>query len=129
MLSNVSMNWKSIVKEVGILSTKGKKLTIRGEHIMWPNYFSFPTCQMIDMASLFDLKFHTPLYIWVQFHKHNRTVALNILDKNKALRKRSLRSQILDYDGSEIKIDDLMSPVYTKIFLDFTLLVLRGTQE
>ena len=120
MMSNISMNWNSIVKEVGILSTEGKKLTIKGEHIMWPNYFSFPTCQLIHLESLFDLKLHTPLYIWVQFHKHSRTVAFNILDKNKALRKRDLRSQILDYDGSEIQIDDLMSPVYTKIFLDFS---------
>ena len=120
MLSNISMNWSSIVKEVGILTTKGKKLTIKGEHMIWPNIFSFPTCQLIDLTSLFDLKLHTPLYIWMQFHKHKRTVVLYILDKNKALRKRGLRSQVLDYDGSGIQIDDLMSPVYTKIFLDFS---------
>ena len=101
-----------------MMSTKGTKLTIKGDHIVWPNFFIFPECQYVDLASIFDLKLHTPLYIWMQFHKHNRTVAVTILDKNKALRKRHTRSQIMDYDGSDIQIDDLMSPVYAKIFLD-----------
>ena len=114
------MNWSYIVKEVGILTIKGKKLTITGRDITWPKTFIFPTCQMIDLTDFWDLKLHTPLYMWLNFHKHNRSVALTLFDKNKALRKRDLRSQIMDYDGSAIKIDDLMSPVKEKIFLSFS---------
>ena len=121
MLANVSMNWSAIVKEVGMLTTDGEKTTKSGQDIAWPNYFIFPTCQLIDLASLLDIKpSRTPLYIWIQFHKHNRIATLYILDRNKALRKRDSRAQIMDYDGSEIKIDDLNSPVYTKIFLGFS---------
>ena len=120
MLSNISMNWSSVVKEVGIKKNNGEKLTKKGEHIMWPNFLIFPECQLIDLASLFDLKLHTPLYIWVQFHKLNGTVSVYILDKNKALRKRYMRSEIMDYDGSALQVDDLMSPVYEKTFLDFS---------
>ena len=123
MLSNVSMNWSSIVKEVGILTAEGTKLTITGENISWPAQFIFPTCQLIDLTDFWDLQVNTPLYMWVNFYKHHRSVAIHILDKNKALRKRDLRSQIMDYDGSAIKIDDLMSPVKTKIFLEFSHII------
>ena len=114
------MNWSSIVKEVGIFTSDQTKLTIEGKNIAWPKTFIFPSCQLIDLTTFWDLKVHTPMYIWLHFYKYHRTVTLYILDKNKALRKRDQRSQIMDYDGSEIKIDDLMSPVYRKIFLDFS---------
>lgn len=39
------------------------------------------------------------------------------MDNNQVLRKRSLRSQVTDYIGEHIQIEDLSVPIYKKFYL------------
>ena len=58
------------------------------------------------------------LFVVIYFNKlHNLGVSLTIEDKEKSLKKRSLRSQTQEYDGSRIDIDDLASGMYKRFFL------------
>ena len=79
--------------------------------------FSYPTCQTLDFIKEFDMEYDPPKYLWIRLNEvKNLRVKLNFEDRNRALHKRSLRSQTLDYSGNPLQIDDLMEPVYIKTF-------------
>ena len=56
-------------------------------------------------------------------------VLVRIEDQKKTLRKRGLRSQINDYDGIPIEIDDLSSGITKKFFLTFSQRINLDTEE
>ena len=125
MLSNVSFNWKNILKEVNLWTSKkfdSKKLTVTGRDIKWSLLPSgYPTCQSINLTESFDLKMETPLLIAFRFFpRENLGVSLQIEDQRMSLLKRRLRSQGHDYVGSAIEIESLSSGLYKRFHLKIT---------
>ena len=49
----------------------------------------------------------------------NLGLSLKLEDREKVLMKRTLKSQIMDFDGSPIEFDDLNSTFYTHMYLKF----------
>ena len=120
MLSNVSFNWKDILKQVDLWTFDHKKLTVTGKDIKWSLLpTGYPTCQAIDLKESFDLKKQTPLLINFKFFPlENLGVSLNIEDQEKSLLKRRLRSHRHDYVGSALEIDSLTSRASKRFHLN-----------
>lgn len=122
LLSNISFNWKNILKEVNLWKSDGKQLAVSGRDIKWSLLPSgYPTCQSIDLTESFDLKMKTPLLIAFRFFpSENLGVSLQIEDRRMSLLKRRLRSQRHDYVGSAIEIESLSSGLYKRFHLRIT---------
>ena len=110
VLSTVSFEWRNIVEEVSFLSWEEKWIKIPGENLSWYHHDIFPGCQNLNLSQ-FDLNILRPKQILVDFFKvDNLGVSLLLEDKRKALRKRSITSNILDYDGPFMEIENLKEP-------------------
>ena len=111
-----------VVKEIGLLSkNESNKFVILGEDIEWSLIIAYSACKTVDLAKIWDLKDHTPLYLWSQFNEiDNLGVSLKIEDRQMSLNNRRLRSQTVTYEGSSLVVDDLKSPEYMKVFLDIS---------
>ena len=119
VLSNVSFNFKDILKQVEVYTKDRTKYNVTGKDIKWSLLPSgFPTCQAVDLTKSFDLKMQTPMLISFKFFpRKNLGVSLNIEDKGTSLLKRRLRSQRHDYVGSAVEIDRLASGAYKRFHL------------
>ena len=111
MLRNVSFDWKEIIDYMGFLNLQEYNLyNLKSSKISWSLIPQYPACQTIDITKYFDLKNNTPLHLHFAFKKAtNLSVTLLIEDKRKALSKRSLVSNVMDYDGARIKMDLMKS--------------------
>ena len=121
VLSNVSFNWKDILRQVDLWTMDRTKFTVTGTDIKWSLLPSgYPTCQAVDLTQYFDLKKVTPMFfVFKFFPRENLGLSLHIEDRETSLLKRGLRSQRHDYlgFGSAIKIDSLASGVYKRFHL------------
>ena len=72
-----------IVKEIGLLSkNESHKFVILGEDIEWSLIIAYFACKTVDLANIWDLKDHTPMYLWFQFNEiHNLGVSLKVEDR------------------------------------------------
>ena len=117
VLSNVTFNWRHIVEEVSILSWDEKWIKLPGENLSWYHHDLFPGCQNLQLDQL-DLNILRPKQILVDFYKvDNLGVSLLLEDKRKALKKRSITSNRLDYDGPFMEIENLKQPKRQKFVL------------
>lgn len=93
--------------------------SISGKDVEWSLISTgFPACQSIDITKYSAFRNLNSLFVVIYFNKlNNLGVSLTIEDREKSLKKRSLRSQTQEYDGSRIDIDDLSSGLYKRLFL------------
>ena len=113
----MSFDWRKIVEEVTFLSWEEKWIKISGENLSWYHHDLFPGCQNLNLSQL-DLNILRPKQILVDFFKvDNLGVSLLLEDKRKALRKRSITSNRLDYDGPFMEIENLKEPKRQKFVI------------
>ena len=118
VLSNVTFDWRRIVEEVTILSWEEKWIKIPGENLSWYHHDIFPGCQNLQLLSKLELKRLRPKQIQIDFYKvDNLGVSLFLEDARKALRKRSITSNRLDYDGPFMEIENLKEPKRQKFVI------------
>ena len=120
ILSNVSYEWKSIIKEIEVYSTDGLFHDLSGDNLSttWDD-IQFPSCRTIDLSKNFDMV-HVPKQLFLIFHKlENHAISIYILDKKKVLR-RPLKVAMLDYSGPSIAINDLNLPKSERIMLSIS---------
>ena len=68
VLSNVSFNFKDILKQVEVYTKDRTKYNVTGKDIKWSLLPSgFPTCQAVELKKSFDLKMQTPMLISFKF--------------------------------------------------------------
>ena len=81
----------------------------------------FPACQTIDLNDYFDFNNkNIPIYIKFDFKKiSNLGVQLKVIDKKKHLTRRPLESNMFDYDGIPLKIEELTSGMFYRFSLAF----------
>ena len=114
-----------------IKTVNEKWITISSEDIKWSLVPSeYPSCQTIDLLDYEILRNKTPIIIILSFHKSaNLGIFIRIDDKKMALRKRGLRSQINDYDGIPIEIEDFSHPMTKKYYMTFSQIIHLETEK
>ena len=118
MLKNMSFDWGSVIDRMELVDKELNLVRIPGKELSWSTSILYPNCQYLDPFEYIDFKENVPLEIAFWFNKiENIGVSLFIEDKIKSLRKRSLKSNMLAYNGPEIEIKDLMLPEVVKIVL------------
>ena len=119
ILTEISFDWSSIVKFIEV-DTDSIKLKIKGEDMNWSFIPNFPACQTIDLNDYFDFNKNVPIYIKFNLNKiPNLGVQLKVDDKKKHLIRRTLESNMFDYDGIPLKIKNLNSGMFYRFSLDF----------
>ena len=74
-------------------------------------------CQEVDLTKVFDLSTITPLFVSINLKAEtNFGISLQIVDRQKSLAKRGLRSQRQDYEGAPVEIENLYSKVKTRYY-------------
>ena len=127
VLKNAFVNWHSIVQNISIVTKDDEWI-----HVKIDNWSLVPTeyveCQTINLVE--ESMNKTPRFVLMYFNKiADIGVLVRIDDREKKLRKRGLRSQIMDYDGIPIKIEDLSSAIIRKYFLTFSQRIYLDTEE
>ena len=134
LLKNVSFDWRKIVSFVKItdpLHINDYK-HVNGTDIEWSIIPSgYPTCQLVDLKKIIEKERLTPHFILIYFNKvENLGISIKIVDRNRGLRKRGLRStQAKNYDGSNVDVDDLLEPTYKSFFLTLSQIIYLETKS
>ena len=110
ILTAIAFDWSSIVKLIEVINTDSIKQKIKGEDMNWSFIPNFPACQTIDLNDYFDFNKNIPIYIKIYFNKiPNLGVELKVCDRKKCLTQRTLESNMFDYNGIPLKIEQLTS--------------------
>ena len=111
VLSNVTFDWRSILRIIIIRNPSGNWLTwIPGKNISWSLIPQFPACQTLNISHYFDLKRDAPTQIIFHFNKiQNLGITVEIEDIRKSLSRRKINSNSFDYEGPPIELKDLSS--------------------
>ena len=126
ILTNVSVDWHSIVRNYFIVTNDNEYIPAKKNWSLIPTEYN--SCQTIDLIE--ELRNKSPRMVVFVFNKMDiGGVLVRIEDQKKTLRKRGLRSQINDYDGIPIEIDDLSSGITKKFFLTFSQRINLDTEE
>ena len=105
MLEQVAFNLTEVLDFVKVRSLEHNRVQIKSSLINWSLIPQYPACQTIDVTTFLDLKKNSPMYLKFSFKKtRNLAISFLIEDKRKALSKRSLRSNTMDYEGDRIEI-------------------------
>ena len=86
-------------------NTSGAEIILKCWHDLM--HFQYPLCQSIDLWDYFDFHEHAPLRI--EFYMNadpNIGVTLHIEERNR-LTFRTLKSNMLSYNGPELKISNI----------------------
>ena len=117
-MSKIAFDWSSILKLIEVTNTDNMKIRIKGEDIKWSLIPNFPACQTIDLNDHFDFNKNVPIYIKFKFNKiPNLGVQLKVGDIKKYLTRRTLESNIFDYDGIPLKMENLTSGMFYRFSL------------
>ena len=99
---------------------------LNGTDIEWSIIPSgYPSCQLVDLNKIIEKERLTPHFILIFFKKvENVGISIKIVDRNRALRKRGLRStQAKNYEGDNVNVDDLLDPTYKSFFLTLSQII------
>ena len=108
LLSAVAFNWSGIVDHIEITTTDSKKIIVNGKDIAWSFLPQYPACQTVDLNDYFEFNKSIPSYINIYFNKvPNLAIQLHIEDMKKSLSRRTLLSNLFDYDGVPLVIQKL----------------------
>ena len=119
ILAEVSFDWAKIIHTVSIANTEHEKISVPGHDIIWSKVPIFPACQRIDLVDQFDLQQHKPQQIF--FHisiLDDVEVTLFIEERNKALKMRPLKSNMLSYLGPSLKTEGTQR--HTRVMLSLS---------
>ena len=122
IMANVSFPWEKIVSYIKIWFSGDEydsRKIVRGEDIKWSLTPQYPACQIIDLVQYFDISSkNVPEIIYIRYDKiYNLRLTLNIEDKRKSLSKRTLKSNYMNYEGTPIVVEDLLSPKMKSFYL------------
>ena len=113
VLSVLSPDWGNVLKKIEVSSKPGNRSflkEIRGTDMKWQVRPIYPFCQPIDLLEYFGTQFK-PQQIVFYFNAHqtlNGTgILLYVIERNTALRRRLLKSNMLSYNGPDLKLTDL----------------------
>ena len=102
------------------LLTLFQEKSISGANISWSTFPSYPACQVIDLNKYWNMREIAPYLIEIKVAKlENLALSLKLEDRETMLLKRTLKSQIMDYDGTPIDVDDLNSPLFINLYLKY----------
>ena len=117
-MSEIAFDWSRILKLIEVTNTDNIKIKIQGEDVKWTFIPNFPACQTIDLNDHFDFNKNVPIYIKFKFNKiPNLGVQLKIGDIKKSLIRRTLESNIFDYDGIPLRMENLTSGMFFRFSL------------
>ena len=117
-MSEIAFNWSSIVKLIEVTNTENIRIKITGEEMKWSLIPNFPACQIINLNDHVDFSKNVPVYIKFKFNKiPNLGVQLKVGDIRKYLTRRTLESNIFDYDGIPLKMENLTSGMFYRFSL------------
>ena len=105
----MSYNWSDIVRKIKMKCFASKEIwTVFGKNISWSPLPHYPNCQVFDLTKYWNLANNSAQYVKFYFYKKpNVSVSLFVEDKNRALAKRSLKSQITSQEGTQMLIQNL----------------------
>ena len=113
VLSVVSPDWGNVLNEIKVSSMQGNKTIfkkISGKKIQWQIRPIYPFCQPIDLLEYFGTQLK-PRQIIFYFNDgktmEGTSMMLYVIERNTALRRRLLKSNMLSYNGPDIKMTDL----------------------
>ena len=113
VLSVLSPDWGNVLKRIKVSSKHGNRTifkNISGTKIQWQTRPIYPFCLPIDLLEHFGPQLK-PWQIIFYFNA-NKTVEgtsmmLYVIERNTALRRRLLKSNMLSYNGPDMKLLDL----------------------
>ena len=117
VLSKVSVKWKTIISKIKISSVGFKTKSISGRNLKWSKVPLYSGgCQSLDLKHYFNLTgSDAPLEISFYLYKvENHGISIYIQERNKALKRRTLKSNLLSYSGPVIENSDLIEPILYK---------------
>ena len=117
VLSKVSVKWKTIISKIKISSVGFKTKSISGRNLKWSKVPLYSGgCQSLDLKHYFNLTgSDAPLDISFYLYKvENHGISIYIQERNKALKRRTLKSNLLSYSGPVIENRDLIEPILYK---------------
>ena len=108
ILKNISFDWNDIIFDIEVYYQLSSLLVVNGSDLNFSRVPSFPNCKTIDILELIP-KCDAPTQIFVQLKGiKNLGVDLYMLDRHVAS-KRSLKSELLAYDGPTLTNPKLIS--------------------
>ena len=119
VLSKVSHDWKNIIYSVGVTTIGQSYSSISGENIQWSLVPLYPECQALDLLDYFNFTGKsTPQIIEIDvWNLENYGVSVYLLERNKALTRRTLKSNLLAYSGPVIENKNLKDSILIKLMI------------
>ena len=106
----MAFDWAGILNEIYVDFANGKTISLQGKDVTWSIIPQFPACQTINFNDQFDFGNKVPSLFLISFKKiPNIAVSMKIEDARKSLSRRTLYSNIFDYEGIPLEIDNLTS--------------------
>ena len=90
-------------------------MVVAGKDISWTKLDQFPSCQILDIDSIFNLKGIAPLQIFLDFYKQDIRVSIFVQDYLRKV-SRQLNSNMLVYSGPSLA-SNLKHNNYKKMIL------------
>ena len=119
VLTKVSHEWESIIYTITVTTIGQNTLKLSGENIKWSIVPLYPECQALDLADYFNFTGkNTPFIIEIDaWNKQNYGLSVYLLERNKALSRRTLKSNQLAYAGPVIGNKNLEDSILLKVMI------------
>ena len=86
----------------------------------WSLVEAYPACQVVDLSQYWNMNKIAPYLIEIRVKKiENLGLSLKLEDRETMLMKRTLKSQIMDFEGAPIELENLNSTHYIHMYLKF----------
>ena len=111
VLSALRLDWDKKLQKIYVSSkppNNSYSKEVKGSDMNWNLVPSYPFCQSVDLKDYFDLKKTTPNQIIFYFEKiKSFGIFLYIIARDRALRRRLLKPNMLSYNGPELRLNNL----------------------
>ena len=109
----MSPDWGNVLKKIQVSSKPGNRSFLKeisGSEITWQIRPIYPFCQPIDLLGYFGQQLKPQqiiFYFNAQKELNGTGILLYVIERNTALRRRLLKSNMLSYNGPDMKLNDL----------------------
>ena len=119
VLSKISHDWKNIIYSIRVTTIGQNSSSISGENIQWSLVPLYPECQALDLLDYFNFTGNnTPHIIEIDvWNIENYGISVYLLERNKALTRRTLKSNLLAYSGPVIENKNLEDSILLKLMI------------
>ena len=111
VLRALRLDWDKKLQKIYVSSkppNNSYSKEVKGSDMNWNLVPSYPFCQSVDLKDYFDLKKTTPNQIIFYFEKiKSFGIFLYIIARDRALRRRLLKPNMLSYNGPELRLNNL----------------------